>query len=78
MDINSIISIFPKDQVADLINWLKSGNRLTAWLDKEKALRFVSSQSSYVIAGGHKEGLIINIVNNFENVKRKVSDDTPK
>ena len=69
LDRNSIVSIFPKDQVADLINWLKSGNKLTAWLDREKALCFVSSQSSDVIAGGHKEGSIINIVNNFENVK---------
>jgi hypothetical protein len=64
LDVNSITSTYPKDNVSDLINWIKSGNKLTLWLDKKKALNFVSSQST-LIAGGHKEGLLINIIKKF-------------
>jgi len=50
MDINSIVSVYPKDNVAELKNWFKSGNKLVAWQDKEKASRFTSSQSPIAIA----------------------------
>ena len=30
MDINSIVSIYPKDNIAELKNWFKSGNKLVA------------------------------------------------
>ena len=64
-----ITSIYPKDNVNELINWLKSGDKLIVWLDKEKALNFISTQSPIAIASRNKEGSIINIVNNFVNVK---------
>jgi len=50
MDINSIVSVYPKDNIAELKNWFKSGNKLVAWQDKEKASRFTSSQSPIAIA----------------------------
>jgi hypothetical protein len=70
LDVNTIASVYPKDRAVDVIGWLASGqkagkNRLTLWLDKEKARGFVLSQPSNVIAGGHKEGSLINIINNF-------------
>jgi len=69
-EINDIRSIYPKDNITDLMHLFKSGNRLITWLDKEKALNFVSVQSTNLIGNGNKiQGSIINIVNNFENVK---------
>jgi hypothetical protein len=58
--INSAQSIYPKDNVADLMNWFKSGRKLIAWVDKEKALRFISTQSTNLIAGGNKAQDFIN------------------
>jgi len=54
MDINSIVSVYPKDNIAELKNWFKSGNKLVAWQDKEKASRFISSQSPFAIAREYK------------------------
>jgi hypothetical protein len=53
IEINDIRSIYPKDNTADLINMLKS-DKLTAWIDKEKALRLVSVQSTNLIGNGNK------------------------
>ena len=69
VEVNDIRSVYPKDRIADIINALKSGNKLTAWLDKEKALNFVSTQSTYRIGGGNEAGSILNIIKNFEKSK---------
>jgi hypothetical protein len=68
LETNSITSIYPKDRIEEIINWLKSGKKLILWMDKKKAHNFMSSQST-LIAGGHKEGSLINIINNFQNSK---------
>ena len=44
----------PKDRVEEIKNWIKSGNKLVKWQDKEKALNFISTQSPYRIGGGNK------------------------
>jgi hypothetical protein len=74
LDVNSVVSTYPKNRTIDIIGWFASGqkegkSKLTLWLDKEKARNFVLSQPSNVIAGGHKEGSLINIINNFQNGK---------
>jgi hypothetical protein len=61
IEANDILSIYPKDIIEEIINWLKSGHKLTLWLDKQKALNFISTQST-LIGGGNKEGLLINII----------------
>jgi hypothetical protein len=68
IEINDISSIYPKDRIEEIVNWLKSGKKLILWLDKKKALNFVSTQST-LIGGGNKEGLLINIIKNFQNGK---------
>jgi hypothetical protein len=68
IEVNDISSIYPKDIIEEIINWLKSGHKLTLWLEKKKALNFVSTQST-LIGGGNKEGSLINILNNFQNSK---------
>jgi hypothetical protein len=69
ISVNSIKSLYPKDNVADLINWFRSGDKLIAWLDKEKALNFISTQSTNLIAGGNEiQGSTYNIIKNFRNV----------
>jgi hypothetical protein len=47
-------SIYPKDNTTDLINMLKS-SKFTAWINKEKALRLVSVQSTNLIGNGNKD-----------------------
>ncbi|MDR3001772.1 MAG: hypothetical protein LBU89_10970 [Fibromonadaceae bacterium] len=51
--VNTISSLYPKDKVKELLNWLKS-DKLTAWKNEEKALRFVQVQSTNLIADGSK------------------------
>jgi hypothetical protein len=74
--INEPVAVFKSTKLNDdskiiltELKRFKSGNKLTLWLDKKKALNFVSTQSTNLIGGGNKEGLFINIVNNFQNVK---------
>jgi len=70
ISVNSVKSLYPKDNVADLMNWFKSGSKLIAWADKEKALNFISTQSTNLIAGGNEiQGSTYNIVKNFANGK---------
>jgi len=70
ISVNSVKSLYPKDNVADLMNWFRSGDKLIAWADKEKALNFISTQSTNLIAGGNEiQGSTYNIVKNFQNVK---------
>jgi hypothetical protein len=74
LDVNSIASIYPKDRAIDIFSWFMSGmksgkKKLTLWLDEKKVRNFVLSQPSNVIAEEHKEDLIINIINNFQNSK---------
>ncbi len=65
-EVNSIRSIFPKDQVQGIIGWLNSKNKLLVWVDKEKARAFISTQSPNRIAGGNKGGALSTAVKNIE------------
>jgi len=69
VNVNDIKSLYPKDNIADLLNLFRSGNKLIVWLDKEKAYDFISTQSTNLIGSGDKaKDSIINIVNNFKNI----------
>jgi hypothetical protein len=52
-----------------MMNWFKSGSKLIAWIDKEKALHFVSTQSTNLIGGGDTEGLNPKRAPNFVSVQ---------
>jgi len=66
--VNSIKSLYPKDNLVDLMNWFKSGDKLIAWVDKEKALNFISTQLTNLIASGNEiQDSIYNIIKNFSN-----------
>ena len=68
ISVNSVKSLYPKDNVADLMNWFRSGDKLIAWVDKEKALNFISTQSTNLIAGGNEiQSSTYNIVKNLAN-----------
>ena len=51
--VNTISSLYPKDKFKELLNWLKS-DRMVAWKNEEKALRFIQVQSTNLIADGIK------------------------
>jgi hypothetical protein len=68
ININSVKSLYPKDNLSDLMNWFRSGDKLIAWIDKEKALNFISTQSTNLIAGGNEiQSSTYNIIKNFTN-----------
>ena len=66
--VNSVKSLYPKDNLVDLMNWFRSGDKLIAWINKEKALNFISTQSTNLIAGGNEiQDSTYNIVKNLAN-----------
>ncbi|GHU95317.1 hypothetical protein FACS1894156_4740 [Bacteroidia bacterium] len=70
VEVNSVRSIYPKGNVLGIVDWINSKDELLRWIDKEKAMRFISTQSTHLIAGGNKTQDLINtakIINNFEN-----------
>lgn len=54
IEVNSIRSLYPKDRVGGIIEWINSG--LMRWVDKEKASDFLSTQWPNYIGGGKNEG----------------------
>ncbi|MCL2184182.1 MAG: hypothetical protein FWB85_12025 [Chitinispirillia bacterium] len=68
--VNNVVSLYPKDRVTDMLTWFKSGDRLIMWIDKEKALRYVSTQSPTNIVSGDPEGFIKSVqetIQSFSN-----------
>jgi len=67
--INDIRSIYPKDNVRGVFDWIGSKDNLLVWADKEKALNFISVQSTNLAGNGNEiQGSIYNIVKNFPKV----------
>lgn len=54
IEVNSIRSLYPKDRVGGIIEWINSG--LMRWVDKEKASDFLSTQWPDYIGGGKNIG----------------------
>jgi hypothetical protein len=72
--INDIRSIYPKDNVSGVLDWINSEDNLLVWADKEKALDFVSVQSTNLAGNGSKiQGSIYNIIKKPQkNEKNKI------
>ncbi|MDE5944559.1 MAG: hypothetical protein K2G93_03115 [Rikenella sp.] len=54
VEVNDIRSLYPKDRVGGIINWINNG--LLRWVDKEKAAKFISTQWPNYIGGGENPG----------------------
>lgn len=54
VEVNDIRSIYPKDRIEGVLDWVNSKNNLLKWVDKTKALDFFSTQSTNLIGGGEK------------------------
>lgn len=71
MEVNSVISLYPKDSASRIGKWFDSekytGKNLLKWVDKKKALKWLSNNSSNVNSVGQSTKRIANIVENFEN-----------
>jgi len=69
-EMNDIITIFPKDQLQGILGKFNSVDDLLRWVDKEKALCFISTQPTNLTGGGNKGRAINNAtnkINNFQN-----------
>jgi len=63
--INDIRSIYPKDNVYGVFDWINSKDNLLIWADKEKALNFISVQSTNLAGNGNEiRGSTYNIIKN--------------
>ena len=93
IEINSIISLYPKDSAVRIAKWFDSeGAKLTdkgkdallKWADKEKAFKWLASHSSNVNAAGLSPKRIANIIqkkyNEYESARKnaKFSLITPE
>lgn len=72
-EINSVISLYPKNSSVRVGKWFDSRNQkeigrdLLKWVDKEKALKWLSSHSSNVNAARLSSKRIANIIQSFKN-----------
>ena len=77
IDINKVISLYPKDSVNHIAKWFDSTNKqglnmnedLLLWADTKKASQWLSTHSSYVNASGLSSRRITNKIKRFENPK---------
>jgi hypothetical protein len=70
IEVNDIRSIYPKDRKESILNWINGTDNLLKWVNKEKTLRFFSTQWPNYIGGGEKaQGIIINA-----NLQQKIKN----
>lgn len=72
-EINSIRSIYPKDRINGIFEWVENG--LLKWSNKKKILDFISSQWPNYIAGSNKvedKERFLNLINRLESFKNPV------
>jgi hypothetical protein len=71
IEVNDIRSIYPKENISGVLDWINSKDNLMKWVDKEKIMRFISTQSTNLIGGGNKAHLnsTTKVIQNFENPK---------
>ena len=69
IQINDIRSVYPKDNVHDIVNWINRGN-LLKWADKTKLRNWLTQQrsnSAEVASPVFEFNVATNIVENYEN-----------
>lgn len=83
LEISNIVSLYPKDHFQGIIDWVSGG--LMRWVDKEKALNFISVQWPNYIGNGDKTkgfNSATKIIENFENpkynVRNRIEDNSIK
>jgi hypothetical protein len=72
VETNSIRTIYPKNQLHGIMGWFNSKENFLRWVDKEKALRFISIQSPSRIADGNKGRAINNAINKINGFRNPV------
>jgi len=67
---NEILTIFPKNKAVSILEWIVSRNNSLRYVNKEKALNFISSQPTNPTVGGDKaQGISPKLI---ESAKNKV------
>lgn len=72
IEVNSVRSIYPKDYVNDIYSWVNEG--LLKWVDKEKALVFMSNSSNPADVNNKTKGFnsATKIIESFKNPTTQV------
>lgn len=72
IEVNSVRSIYPKDYVNDIYSWVNEG--LLKWVDKEKALGFMSNSSNPADVNNATKGFnsATKIIESFQNSTTQV------
>jgi hypothetical protein len=79
VEINSIRSLYPKDNATGIFDWINSKYNLLRWVDKKKAIDYIQTQSTNLIAGrdktnGLRAAKIVQEFENPKNPKKKIRD----
>ncbi len=72
MEVNDIKSLYPKNHLQGVVDWINSKDDLLRYTQKEKALNYLSTQSTCLIGGGEKlQGLsdAFKVIQNHKNIK---------
>ncbi|MFI3322101.1 MAG: hypothetical protein R3Y50_06205 [Rikenellaceae bacterium] len=70
VEVNSIRSLYPKESKSSILDWVNNG--LLKWVNKEKAIKFFSTQEPNYLAGGKENDSLSSatkLINDFENPK---------
>jgi hypothetical protein len=59
-------SVYPKDHIQGVIDWINSSDSLLKYVDKQKALAYIQAQRA-LLTDGENVTNAINIINNFVN-----------
>ena len=72
VELNDIKTVYPKDRVLGIVEWINSKRNSLIWVDEEKALNFISTQLSNPTGGGNSvQGINPKIINSAKN---KIND----
>ncbi|HNN82489.1 MAG TPA: hypothetical protein PKL30_26675, partial [Leptospiraceae bacterium] len=82
VEINDVKSVYPKDHTQGVLDWINSEGNLLRYADKEKALNYISVQSTNLIGNGNTEKgsntkiqhKLNNAVEKIKNFKNPISD----
>ncbi|MDR1226790.1 MAG: hypothetical protein LBK47_07835 [Prevotellaceae bacterium] len=69
VEVNSIRSLYPKDNTDGVLDWINSSDKLLRWVDKEKAFGWIRKLPPCVadVANTTKRNFATKIIQNFQN-----------
>ena len=78
VEINDVKSVYPKDNVSGVLDWINSNDNLLKYANKEKALNYISVQSTNLIGNGNTEKSLNDATKVIKDFQNPISDKDVK